>query len=184
MMKKIQKGVKKTRKRRRINAKKVIILGLTFLLICILTIFSFWFMTGKLNVAIVLSDSMKPSISAGDLLISKSSKEKTLNIGDIVTFEANPGVIITHRIVDIENDTIMTKGDAVAYHNTELVDRSSIKGTYVAHVPYLGYVISWIASPWGFLIFYILPVWFITYTLIKKFIFKPKRYKRYFPQEN
>ncbi|WP_100333263.1 signal peptidase I [Bacillus alkalisoli] len=171
-------------KRIQINVKKVILIGLTALLICILSLFSFLFMTGKLNVAIVLSDSMKPTISAGDLLISKSSKEKSINIGDIVTFEDNTGVTVTHRVVDIKNDSVMTKGDAVAYHNTELVDSSSIKSTYVAHVPYLGYVISWIASPWGFIIFYIVPVWYISYALLKKFILKPKKYTRYFPQEN
>ena len=56
--------------------------------------------------------SMSPTIEKGDIVIIKIGDEIREN--DIITYKKE-NVLITHRIVNIEGDTIITKGD---YNNT------------------------------------------------------------------
>lgn len=57
----------------------------------------------------VQTGSMADAISAGDWIIVKLTQEVELN--DIITYEYN-GEYITHRVIEIYNDTYITKGDA------------------------------------------------------------------------
>lgn len=57
----------------------------------------------------VATGSMEPAISQNDIIIVKKTDDYV--VGDIVTFEKD-GEYITHRIIDIANDIVTTKGDA------------------------------------------------------------------------
>lgn len=57
----------------------------------------------------VASGSMAPSIKQNDIIIVKKSNK--YEKGDIITFEKD-GDYITHRIINIIADSIVTKGDA------------------------------------------------------------------------
>ena len=57
--------------------------------------------------------SMAPTIEKGDIVIIKIGDEIREN--DIITYKKN-NVLITHRIMNIDGDTIIAKGD---YNNTE-----------------------------------------------------------------
>lgn len=60
---------------------------------------------------VVLSDSMKPVFEKGDIILSQSASIEP-KIGDIVTFKPKDAKnVITHRIVNIKGDTVLTKGD-------------------------------------------------------------------------
>lgn len=74
------------------------------------------------TLSFVLTPSMEPAIDAGDLILSRNIKPSNLEVGDIITFEANipSGSTtrterITHRIVSINEAggvrTFTTKGD-------------------------------------------------------------------------
>lgn len=71
---------------------------------------------------------MEPNIKVGDYIIIKSSKSYKEN--DIVTFIDKNNNIITHRIKEINNDRVITKGDA---NNTvdDEIHVSSIKGKVI-----------------------------------------------------
>ena len=56
--------------------------------------------------------SMTPTIKKGDIVIIKIGDE--IKEDDIITYKEE-NVLITHRIVDIDGDTIIAKGD---YNNT------------------------------------------------------------------
>lgn len=56
----------------------------------------------------VLSGSMEPSIEIGDYVLVKEDDD--LVVGDVITYKVDNN-FITHRIVDITSDTIVTKGD-------------------------------------------------------------------------
>lgn len=95
--------------------------------------------------AVVLSGSMEPELSVGDLIIIKEKKD--YEIGDIVVYQDNRSSV-THRIIAMDEENVTTKGDA---NNTE--DRpiryAQIKGEVLFSIPLLGYAVNFIKSPIG-----------------------------------
>ena len=65
------------------------------------------------GVAVVLSGSMEPSLSVGDLLIV--TEQESYSVNDVVVFEEGRSSVV-HRIVAMDGETVTTKGDA---NNTE-----------------------------------------------------------------
>ena len=65
---------------------------------------------GGYGQAVVLSGSMSPAIEVNDLLIIK--KCDTYKKGDIITFVDYTNDLVTHRIVAISEEEVLTKGDA------------------------------------------------------------------------
>ena len=65
---------------------------------------------------VVKSSSMEPAIKAGSVIyVSQYDPDEPVCPGDIVSFQAG-NVMVTHRVVsvDLENNAIVTKGDANA----------------------------------------------------------------------
>ena len=85
-------------------------------LLLVLVIFYVQFFSKEMNikpfgieVLIVKSNSMSPVFNKNDIIIIQEQKE--YKIGDIVTYKANNGSIITHRIIEKDENEIYTKGD-------------------------------------------------------------------------
>ncbi len=91
----------------------------------------------------VASGSMEPTLLVNNLILVKESSK--YNIGDIVTYKYDDSYI-THRIVSIDNEEIITKGDA---NNTEdnPITKDQITGIYIGKVKYLGKIIKFINRP-------------------------------------
>lgn len=75
----------------------------------------------------VATGSMKPVISPNDLIFVKITKN--VSKGDIITFKDN-GSIVTHRLIDINNNKYITKGDANNTSDTG-ISKSDIIGKVV-----------------------------------------------------
>lgn len=93
----------------------------------------------------VLSGSMEPNISKGDLIIVKEKEDFSIN--DIVVFEDGSSLVV-HRIIDIQDEKITTKGDANNAAD-EPIDLNAIKGEVVGWIPYAGVVIEFMKTPIG-----------------------------------
>ena len=94
--------------------------------------------------AVVLSASMEPELSVGDLLIVLDSS--SYEIGDVVVYQ-DGNIAVTHRIVRFsDEEEIVTQGDA---NNTEddPISVEAIKGEVVAVIPFVGYIINAIKNP-------------------------------------
>jgi len=93
----------------------------------------------------VVSGSMEPKFKIGDVIIidTKISKYKEK---DIVTFKDINGSFVTHRIVEINDEEIVTKGDA---NNTidEPISKDTIVGKYVYRIGGVGAIIKSLRSP-------------------------------------
>lgn len=76
----------------------------------------------------ILSGSMEPVISEGDLAICKG--QENYSVGDVVIFE-DDGHIILHRIVDEKNGLFITQGDANNVPDKNQISSESIYGTLV-----------------------------------------------------
>lgn len=141
-------------KRRNKNRKRITKIIDVFLVILIynviLVMFSCMNKIEQVNIFgyeayIVTTDSMKPSISSGDVVIVKEVEEQELDKGDIITFTKN-GETNTHRITNIEEKEgekyYTTKGDNNNVEDSEKVKFSEIKGKQIIIIPYLGKIIN------------------------------------------
>lgn len=93
--------------------------------------------------AVVLSGSMEPAMSTGDLIVVCEDNDYEVN--DVVVYQ-NGYSLIVHRIVGIDGDEVVTKGDANNI-NDAAISVSDIKGKVVMTIPYLGEVMTLIKSP-------------------------------------
>jgi len=112
---------------------------------------------------VVLSDSMSPSIKAGDIVVVTDRDLNQCQKGDVVTFR-EPGsinTIVTHRVIDEfyqkGEKMYRTKGDANKYPDEKPVPQSFILGKKVFKIPLLGYLTEFSKSKLGFIIFVLIP---------------------------
>lgn len=94
----------------------------------------------------VLTGSMKPVFSPGDIIVIHKQNEYEVN--DIVTYSYQDA-LITHRIVKETEDGFMMKGDANNVVDDEMVKREQIVGKYLFVIPFIGSLRLWITSPFG-----------------------------------
>lgn len=82
----------------------------------------------------VQTGSMADTINPGDWIIVKY--QRSINLKDIITYEQN-GNFITHRVVEIYKETLVTKGD---FNNTKdtPIKRSQVVGKVVKILPNFG----------------------------------------------
>ena len=95
------------------------------------------------GMSVVLSGSMESRLSVDDLVIIKATDNYKVN--DIVLFQDGNSLVI-HRIIEIDGDTVTTKGDA---NNTadEPINKSQIKGVLVYDIAGFGAVVNILKQP-------------------------------------
>lgn len=97
------------------------------------------------GMTVVLTGSMEPELSAGDLLFVTRAEDYAVE--DVVVFQDGRSSVV-HRIVRMEGDTVVTRGDA---NNTEdaPITRAQIKGRVALAIPFVGHVVNVIKTPIG-----------------------------------
>ena len=91
----------------------------------------------------VLSGSMEPAFSAGDMIIVHP--EERYEPGDIITFHSE-GELVTHRIVGASPNGFTVKGDANNVKDEELVHGDEIVGKMVLVLPCVGSIVLFFKS--------------------------------------
>lgn len=101
----------------------------------------------------VISGSMEPKYSVGDLLYVKPVDSFSgIQVGDDITFVLNEDLVVaTHRVVrvDEEKQHFYTKGLANEIEDSEPVHYKNVIGVVKFSVPLLGYVSDFIQNPPG-----------------------------------
>ena len=100
----------------------------------------------------VISGSMEPTYSVGDLLYVKTVDPDSVKVGDPITFVLNEDLVVaTHRVVEVNrvNRQFTTKGDANETEDAAPVHFNNLIGVPVFAIPLLGYVSAYIQSPPG-----------------------------------
>ena len=102
------------------------------------------FRFGDLHVQTVLSGSMRPTASPGDLAITRGVPTASLRVGDAIVFVPPDGTHpVLHRIATREGDVITTKGDANSVADpwrVSLAGETSYRLIFV--VPFLGWLVQ------------------------------------------
>jgi signal peptidase len=102
---------------------------------------------------VVRTNSMNPTLAAGDLIVVADEVAGDLHVGDIVTIDDGgpTGESITHRVRRISAShgqlTVETRGDANAASEFWKLDPSSPVGQFEGRVPDFGSIVLWITTP-------------------------------------
>lgn len=102
---------------------------------------------------IVLSGSMDPEISKGDLAIVKVTSSDSLKENDIIAFRNDDDTVTTHRIKTIKKENkktvYITKGDNNNTEDNDYVYQNKVEGLYLFKITGLGNVLMFIQKPVG-----------------------------------
>lgn len=101
--------------------------------------------------AIVLSGSMEPTLQVNDVVVFHEQDQ--YETGDIIAFtDDSAHHAITHRIVEMNDEGYRTQGDANNVADASLVQTEQVIGKVVCSLPYVGSVLSFVQTPYGFLL--------------------------------
>lgn len=95
-----------------------------------------------LHVQTVLSNSMRPTVSAGDLAVTQAVPIGSVRVGDVITFHPPTGDrTLIHRVTSLRDGVITTRGDANPVDDPW---HATLAGTtayrLVAVVPFVGWL--------------------------------------------
>ncbi len=109
----------------------------------------------------VLTGSMEPTYSVGDMIFVQLTDADDINVGDVITFNPSQDsdAYLTHRVteklVNFENTGVTcfrTQGDANNSEDSFLIDGSRVVGVVRFSIAKVGYVIRFIQLRWYFIV--------------------------------
>lgn len=114
--------------------------------------------------AVDMSDSMRPAIRAGDVVISQTASAASLRLGDVVTFSAprSHEALVTHRVVALSVSGtvvhVVTRGDANTGLERWSIPTRGTLGLVRLRLPKVGYALAWLRSGPARLLLFAVPV--------------------------
>ena len=117
------------------------------------------------DLLLVRSESMVPAIKMGDLIITVPVNGD-IKPGTIVTYRRPIGPI-THRMLAVDGETLVTKGDAVEDPDPWSVTLSDVLGVYLFKLPYVGYLTNFVQTKLGWFLVIIIPAALLVAWLVK-----------------
>jgi signal peptidase len=86
-----------------------------------------------------MSNSMAPTFHEGALCyIDKNYDVESIEVGDIIAYQLSNGSLVTHRVFDITEEGIITKGDANEDVDFAPISKEQVIGENVIQVEQLG----------------------------------------------
>jgi signal peptidase I len=153
----------------------------------IVAVLAFVFFSPDYSLYIVRSGSMEPAFNVGDVVIAGPLGSGGIKPGVIVTYAIGKN-LITHRVLSIDGNTLITKGDANENPDPIPVQFSQVKSLYLFRIPYIGYVAGFVRTRPGWLLTIILPslilVGFIAKDIVKEALKDEKCAKTILKKEN
>ena len=122
--------------------------------------------------SVVRSDSMKPVFAAGDMVVTVppgSLLGREIAPGSIVTYDLG-AERITHRVISIDNNDLVTKGDANEEPDPRPVAMSQVEGTYLFRIPYVGRLSVFVHTKPGWFLLIILPTCLLIGLIVKEIV--------------
>lgn len=101
------------------------------------------------SIVTVLSGSMEPEFSPGAMLLIQKRTE--YQVGDVVTYEQQ-GSFVTHRIVEADETSYLTQGDANNAPDAHRIHDEDICGAVRLVIPGVGHAALFLKTPLGALV--------------------------------
>lgn len=117
-----------------------------------------------LDAYVVTSGSMEPSMPTGSIVYNQPAQPINIEVADVITFVSNDSEEpqkITHRVIQV-NETedgriFKTKGDANPEPDEGWVREEDILGEKAFSIPYLGYALITLSSPFVLIMLLLIP---------------------------
>ncbi len=111
-------------------------------------------LSNKMQMKIVQSGSMTPSIQVGSVVVIVP--HAPYEVGDVITFTSERmNMPVTHRVFAKDKASgrtfYITKGDANEEPDLSQVPEKNVIGKVMLTIPYLGYIIDFARKPMGFI---------------------------------
>jgi len=154
------------------KVKKIISRVVLAIACLVLASLIFIYFSDDYSLYIVRSESMRPTINMGDLVITgpvDGPIKGELKPGTIVTYE-HARETVTHRVESINGATLVTRGDAAEEADPWKVELADVKGVFLFKVPYMGYATSFIQSRFGWFMAIIVPAAALVLWLVKDIV--------------
>ena len=108
------------------------------------------------------SDSMKPELNAGDLVVTRPVEAEAVEVGDIIAFYSSDARenLVSHRVGSIERNpslSFITKGDAYITSDPFIIPTRNLVGRVCFNIPLLGYAVAFMKTTPGFLVTMVVP---------------------------
>jgi signal peptidase I len=124
------------------------------------------------NMYVVQSGSMEPALSVGDMIVTGPVGgwlTGDVATGSIVTYN-NSHKSVTHRVVAVDGDSLITKGDASEDPDTFAVSLGDVEGILLFSVPKFGHVVDFIGTKQGWFFVIILPASLLVFMLVREIV--------------
>ncbi len=149
---------------------KIAVRAVSIILGLIVAGLAFVFFSPDYALYFVRSESMKPAINIGDMVIAgPAGAAGGIEPGGIVTYELGKD-LITHRVLSVDGNTLITKGDANEDPDPNPVQFAQVKSRYLFKIPYVGYLTSFVRTRPGWFLAIILPAMVLVGFIVKDII--------------
>lgn len=101
---------------------------------------------------VVLTGSMEPKILPGDYITVIKINKDRLKSGDVITYDKE-GMTVTHEIVEIYEEYIITQGTANNIPD-DPIKKEDVIGKYLFKVPSAGYIMNYLSSKSGLILIF------------------------------
>jgi signal peptidase len=105
---------------------------------------------------VILSGSMEPAVSPGDVVIVDASAP--VEVGDVITFDDGKEIPTTHRVIGVEDGQYLTQGDANPNPDGAPIPPDAVLGRVTFTIPEIGHVILWVNTPVGYISLVLVPI--------------------------
>jgi signal peptidase I len=136
---------------------KNVLLALLFIILTVTSIFGIPYLLRSFlgvdqPIMTVVSSSMWPKLSRGDIVFVKKTTVAEIKVGSVIVFRHEQGLAV-HRVISLDEWNITTKGDANPVADTpilysDVVGRVPAIGTWLLKIPWMGNL-SLLANPSG-----------------------------------
>jgi len=123
---------------------------------------------------------MEPTITQNDVMIVVPVNPELLKVGNIITYRrevdgGNKVIFVTHRIIEIDDGMIKTKGDAMSEADEYVIEPSDVKVKVVGRIPLAALPIRFVHTTIGYILFILVPASLLIGMEIKKILRASKR---------
>ena len=101
---------------------------------------------GSTSYALIVGRSMEPRLERGDLALVRSGR--SYRVGDVVLYDnARLGARVLHRIIAVEGDRYVLKGDSNDFVDGDRPTLDRVHGKLWVGVPFAGRIFGWTRVP-------------------------------------
>jgi signal peptidase I len=101
---------------------------------------------------IVRGGSMEPAIPLGAAIFVRQIDPATIQPGDVITFTAESGTVVTHRVIEVTGTNGLafhTKGDASESADPRVTNVDNLIGRVELQIPHVGWLQAFMGTTSG-----------------------------------